>query len=102
MAAKAFKRFLPLFDRILVQRFEATSTTKGGIMLPDKSKGKVLEATVVAAGPGRVTEQGSTIPLCVKVGDNVFLPEYGGTKVVLEEKRRFKIELSLALPAGIS
>lgn len=25
-------------------------------MLPDKSKGKVLEATVVAAGPGRVTE----------------------------------------------
>lgn len=71
-------------------------------MLPDKSKGKVLEATVVAAGPGRVTEvcpalldfiahtfyiqHGNTVPLCVKVGDNVFLPEYGGTKVVLEEK----------------
>ncbi|EUB55405.1 10 kDa heat shock protein, mitochondrial [Echinococcus granulosus] len=89
MAAKAFKNFLPLFDRVLVQRFEATSTTKGGIMLPDKSKGKVLEATVVAAGPGRITEHGNTVPICVKVGDNVFLPEYGGTKVILEEKEYY-------------
>ncbi|VDL57878.1 unnamed protein product [Hymenolepis diminuta] len=86
MAAKAFKKFLPLFDRVLVQRFEATSTTKGGIIIPDKAQGKVLEATVVASGPGRVDENGKFIPVCVKVGDNVFLPEYGGTKVVLEDK----------------
>ncbi|VDD77565.1 unnamed protein product [Mesocestoides corti] len=89
MASKAFKRFLPLFDRVLVQRFEATATTKGGIMIPEKAKGKVLEATVVAAGPGRMDESGKTIPLCVKVGENVFLPEYGGTKVVLEDKEYY-------------
>ncbi|VDD77564.1 unnamed protein product [Mesocestoides corti] len=86
MASKALRSFLPLFDRVLVQRFEATATTKGGIVIPEKAKGKVLEATVVATGPGRVVESGKVIPLCVKVGETVFLPEYGGTKVVLDDK----------------
>lgn len=43
---------MPLFDRVLVQRLQAESVSKGGIMLPEKSKGKVLEATVLAHGPG--------------------------------------------------
>lgn len=51
-AGRAFKKFLPLFDRVLVERFEPQLKTKGGIMLPEKSKGKILEATVVASGPG--------------------------------------------------
>jgi len=41
-----------MLDRILVQRAEALTTTKGGIVLPEKSVGKVLEGTVVAVGPG--------------------------------------------------
>uniref|UniRef100_A0A183T2Y5 10 kDa heat shock protein, mitochondrial n=1 Tax=Schistocephalus solidus TaxID=70667 RepID=A0A183T2Y5_SCHSO len=85
-AAKFVKNFIPLFDRVLVQRFEAEVTTKGGIMIPEKAKGKVLEATVVAAGPGHMNEQGKTVPLCVKVGDKVYLPEYGGTKVNFEDQ----------------
>lgn len=39
-------------DRILIQRAEAITTTKGGIVLPDKAVGKVLQGTVVAVGPG--------------------------------------------------
>uniref|UniRef100_A0A0V0J4X4 10 kDa heat shock protein, mitochondrial n=1 Tax=Schistocephalus solidus TaxID=70667 RepID=A0A0V0J4X4_SCHSO len=89
MAAKFVKNFIPLFDRVLVQRFEAEVTTKGGIMIPEKAKGKVLEATVVAAGPGHMNEQGKTVPLCVKVGDKVYLPEYGGTKVNFEDQEFF-------------
>ncbi|TPP61449.1 Heat shock protein mitochondrial [Fasciola gigantica] len=89
MAARAFKKFLPLFDRVLVQRFEAEKVTKGGIMIPEKAKGKVLEATVIAHGPGYKNEKGEITPMCVTVGDKVFLPEYGGTKVVLEDKEYF-------------
>uniref|UniRef100_A0A183BBL0 10 kDa heat shock protein, mitochondrial n=1 Tax=Echinostoma caproni TaxID=27848 RepID=A0A183BBL0_9TREM len=80
---------LPLFDRVLVQRFEAETLTKGGIMIPEKAKGKVLEATVIAHGPGYKNEKGEITPMCVTVGDKVFLPEYGGTKVVLDDKEYF-------------
>ncbi|GAA50548.1 chaperonin GroES, partial [Clonorchis sinensis] len=90
-AARAFKKFMPLFDRVLVQRFEAEVKSKGGIMLPEKAKGKVLEATVVAHGPGfkNDVQKGEIVPVCVTVGDKVFLPEYGGTKVVLDEQEYF-------------
>ena len=51
-AGQAFRKFLPLFDRVLVERSAAETVTKGGIMLPEKSQGKVLQATVVAVGSG--------------------------------------------------
>jgi chaperonin GroES len=84
--AGALKRFLPMFDRVLVERLAAEVQTKSGIFIPEKSQQKVLEATVVAVGPGGKNEAGSIVPLAVKVGDRVLLPEYGGTKVVMEDK----------------
>ncbi|XP_069790672.1 10 kDa heat shock protein, mitochondrial isoform X1 [Narcine bancroftii] len=86
MAGQAFKKFLPLFDRVLVERVAAETMTKGGIMLPEKSQGKVLQATVVAVGPGSRVKDGDVQPVNVKVGETVLLPEYGGTKVVLDDK----------------
>ncbi|MGH0161950.1 UNVERIFIED_CONTAM: hypothetical protein FKN15_041808 [Acipenser sinensis] len=56
-AETAFRKFLPLFDRVLVERFAAETVTKGGIMLPEKSQGKVLQATVLAVGPGNRTKE---------------------------------------------
>ncbi|XP_077978429.1 10 kDa heat shock protein, mitochondrial-like [Glandiceps talaboti] len=80
------RRFKPLMDRVLVERFAPEIKTKGGIMLPEKSVGKVLEATVVAVGPGAKNSEGQVIPMSVGIGDRVLLPEYGGTKITLEEK----------------
>ncbi|PAA87344.1 hypothetical protein BOX15_Mlig015427g2, partial [Macrostomum lignano] len=86
----AASKFLPLFDRVLVQRFEPQLKTKGGVLLPEKSKGKVLEATVIATGPGRLCEtSGQPLPVSVKVGDKVLLPEFGGIKVTLEDTDYF-------------
>ena len=48
----ALKRIIPLFDRVLVERFAAETITKGGLHLPEKAFGKVLNATVVAVGKG--------------------------------------------------
>jgi len=87
--AGAIKRFLPLFDRVLVERFAPELKTKGGVLLPEKSQGKVLEATVVAIGPGKTTDSGNLIKPSVQVGDRVLLPEYGGTKVNIDEKEYF-------------
>lgn len=88
-AGQAFRKFLPLFDRVLVERSAAETVTKGGIMLPEKSQGKVLQATVVAVGSGSKGKGGEIQPVSVKVGDKVLLPEYGGTKVVLDDKDYF-------------
>ncbi|XP_061089659.1 10 kDa heat shock protein, mitochondrial [Conger conger] len=85
----AFRKFLPLFDRVLVERLAAETVTRGGIMLPEKSQGKVLQATVVAVGPGTTNKDGDTRPVCVTVGEKVLLPEYGGTKVILDDKDYF-------------
>ncbi|XP_037285256.1 10 kDa heat shock protein, mitochondrial [Rhipicephalus microplus] len=80
------KRLIPLLDRILVERFVPEAKTKGGIMIPEKAQAKVHSATVVAVGAGARTESGQTIPIAVKEGDKVLLPEYGGTKVEIENK----------------
>merc|ERR1739844_419085 len=82
----SLKRFMPMFDRILVQRADAVTKTKGGIIIPEKAQGKVLEATVVAAGPGARNEKGDTVPLSIAVGDKVLLPEFGGSKIEIDAK----------------
>lgn len=48
----ALRRVIPLLDRILVQRIEAVSQTKGGIVIPESSQSKVNQGTVIAVGPG--------------------------------------------------
>lgn len=85
MAAVA-KRLIPLLDRVLVRRADAITKTAGGIVIPDKARDKVLHGEVVAVGPGARKENGDFIPVLVKVGDKVLLPEYGGTKVNVEEE----------------
>ncbi|CAI4230773.1 unnamed protein product [Auanema sp. JU1783] len=86
VASDILKSFKPLHDRVLIERVAAETKTKGGIMLPEKSQGKVLEATVVAVGPGLRNEKGELVPTTVRSGDRVLLPEYGGTKVVVEDR----------------
>jgi chaperonin GroES len=46
------KRLIPLFDRVLIQKAEAVTKTKSGIVIPEKAQAKVLRGTVVAVGPG--------------------------------------------------
>ncbi|XP_013780605.1 10 kDa heat shock protein, mitochondrial-like [Limulus polyphemus] len=80
------RRLIPLLNRVLVERFTAEMKTKGGIMIPETAQTKVQSATVVAIGPGRRNEKGELIPVSLKVGDKVLLPEWGGTKLEIEEK----------------
>lgn len=70
----------PLADRVVIKPKPREETTKTGIVLPDTAKEKPQEGTVVAAGPGRVLEDGSRAPLDLKVGDTVLYAKYAGTE----------------------
>ncbi|XP_063623265.1 10 kDa heat shock protein, mitochondrial [Cydia splendana] len=86
--ASAARKLIPLLDRVLIKRAEAVTKTAGGIVLPEKAQSKVLHGEVVAVGPGARKDNGDFIPLLVKVGDKVLLPEYGGTKVSLDSEEK--------------
>jgi len=74
----------PLGDRVVVKPIEREEVTKGGIVLPDTVKEKPQEGKVLAAGPGRLTEDGKRIAMDVKVGDVVLYVKYGGTEVKID------------------
>lgn len=82
--ATKVKRVLPLFNRVLIKRDDPAVQSKGGIVLPENPKTRVLRGTVVAVGPGQRNENGQKIPMSVKPGDYVILPDYGGAKIEVE------------------
>ncbi len=74
----------PLADRVIVKPMEKEEKTKGGIIVPDTAKEKPIEGTIVAIGPGKVTEDGKQVKLEVKEGDKVLYGKYSGTEVTVE------------------
>jgi len=74
----------PLHDRLLVRRIEEKETVKGGIIIPDTAKEKPQEGEVIAAGNGKILENGTKITLDVKVGDKVLFGKYSGTDIKID------------------
>ena len=70
----------PLGDRVVVKPSGQEDVSAGGILLPDTAKERPQEGEVIAAGPGRVTDEGKTIPLEIQVGDQVVYSRYAGTE----------------------
>ena len=76
----------PLQDRILVQRMEEETTTKGGIIIPDTAKEKPAEGKVVSVGNGKIGDDGKRIPLEIKKGDRILFGKYSGNEVKIESE----------------
>ena len=74
----------PLHDRVLVKRFNEEEKSKGGIIIPDSAKEKPIQGEVIAAGQGRVADDGKVRPLDVKKGDRVLFGKYAGTDIKIE------------------
>ena len=73
--------FNPLGNRIVVEPAdEEASVSSGGIYIPDTAKEKPQEGKVIAAGPGRLTDDGKRVAMDVKEGDTVVYSKYGGTE----------------------
>ena len=71
----------PLGDRVIIEPSDSeASTSPGGIIIPDTAKEKPQQGAVVAAGPGRTTDEGNVIDLTVKTGQTVVYSKYAGTE----------------------
>lgn len=74
----------PLHDRVLVRRAEEETKTAGGILIPDNAAEKPQRGEIIAAGQGKILENGSVRPLAVKVGDKIYFGKYSGTELKVE------------------
>ena len=78
------KTIQPLHDRLLVKRLENDETTASGIIIPDSAKEKAQCGQVIAAGPGKTTNNGTLTTLSVKAGDTVLFGKFSGTDISFE------------------
>jgi chaperonin GroES len=74
----------PLHDRIIVQRLEEGEQRVGGIIIPDSAKEKPQQGKVIAAGSGKVKDDGKRIPLDVKAGDTILFGKYSGQEIKID------------------
>jgi len=77
--------FKPLSDRLLVKRVDVEEKTTGGLFIPETAKEKPSRGEVIAIGSGKVLDNGTRIPLEVKVGDIVLFGKYAGSEVKLDD-----------------
>ena len=74
----------PLHDRVIIKRLEEEKVSAGGIVIPDSAAEKPIRGEVIAAGNGRILEDGKVRPIAVKKGDKVLFGKYSGTEVKVD------------------
>ncbi len=79
-ATASSKKLKPLGDRVVIKPSAREEVTKSGILLPDTAKEKPQEGTIIAAGPGKIGDDGKREPMDVKAGDVVLYSKYAGTE----------------------
>lgn len=81
-------KLTPLNDHVVIEALDAEVKTKSGIVLPDSAeKEKPVKGTVLFVGPGKLSENGTRLPMSVKVGDTVLFKKYGPDEVELDSKK---------------
>ena len=76
----------PLGEKVIIRPISAEQKTVGGIVLPDTAKAKPQQGEILAVGPGRVLDNGSRLPLEVKVGDKVLFSKYAAVDIKVDDE----------------
>jgi chaperonin GroES len=84
MTAATAVRLRPLGDRVIVKPIEKKDEIRSGLIIPDTAKEKPQEGEIIAAGKGKIGEDGKLIPMDVKAGDKILYGKYSGTEVKLD------------------
>ena len=84
----------PLYDRILVERVQEETRSKGGLFLPETAKEKPSEGIVLAVGQGRIDDKGEVRPLVVKEGDRVVFGKYAGNEIKVDGEAKLILKES--------
>jgi chaperonin GroES len=74
----------PIRDRIVIKLLEAETVTKSGLVIPDAAAEKPSQGEVLAAGGGRVIEDGTVVPMVIKEGDRVLFSKHAGQTVKID------------------
>ena len=83
-ASKTKVQVQPLADRVVVEPLEETEEMRGGLYIPDTAKEKPQQGTVIAVGPGRVSDEGERIPVELEGGQRILYGKYSGTEVTID------------------
>ena len=78
------KKIQPLADRVVVKALEDAEQMRGGLYIPDTAKEKPQEGEIVAVGPGKLSDEGTRIPMDVAAGNRVLYGKYSGTEVTVD------------------
>jgi chaperonin GroES len=78
-------KLVPLGDRVVVLPKQKEEVTKSGIVLPDTAREKPQEGEVIAIGPGRIMDNGTKVPMDLKVGQTVLYAKYAGTEFKIDD-----------------
>lgn len=74
----------PLEDRVLVKPIEKSNKTESGLYLPESSKERPVQGTVVAVGPGKLLENGKRAEMSIKKGDTIVYGKYSGSEIEIK------------------
>ena len=84
MGTTAATRIKPLADRVVLKALDDTEQMRGGLYIPDTAKEKPMQGSIIAVGPGKLSEEAKRIAPDVKVGDKVLYGKYSGTEVSVD------------------
>ena len=85
-ATKTKTKLIPLSDRLVIKAVVQEEVLASGIVIPDTAKEKPQQGEVIAAGPGRVDDDGKRISMEVKVGDRVLYAKYAGQEIKIDQE----------------
>ena len=85
-ATKSKTKLVPLGDRLVIKPVVQEEVLASGLVIPDTAKEKPQQGEVIAAGPGRVDDNGKRIPLDVKAGDRVLYAKYSGQEIKIDQQ----------------
>ena len=71
----------PLHDRIIIQRLDEGEQKVGGIIIPDTAREKPQQGKVIAAGTGKIRDDGTRQTPDVKAGDLILFGKYSGQEI---------------------
>ncbi len=83
-ATKSKTKLIPLGDRLVIKPVVQEEVLASGLVIPDTAKEKPQQGEVIAAGPGRIDDNGKRIPLDVKAGDRVLYAKYSGQEIKID------------------
>ena len=85
-ATKSKTKLSPLGDKLVIKAVVQEEVLASGIVIPDTAKEKPQQGEVLAAGPGRLDDEGKRIPMDVKVGDRVLYAKYSGQEIKIDQE----------------